>query len=283
MNRTIRKLTMATGIAIALGAATVSVADDMKLPITTSEQITDARRESQISTAFSVNPHLSAFDLSVTVAGNRAVLAGTVEDSVARELAGQIALGVDGIKRIDNHIAIDPNYTRAASNTGNQSFGDKVADANITASVKSKLLWNALTEGLDIHVDTNQGKVTLTGTVYTSADRSLAARIAADTEGVIGVDNTIAVSQQTDAHSQLKSTERRSANDMTDTWITTKVKSSLMLTRSVQSFDIQVTTVHGVVTLNGIVDTATERTLATQVTQDIRGVKKVETGGLKVG
>ncbi|WP_430389860.1 BON domain-containing protein [Dyella sp. 20L07] len=283
MNKTIRRLTMATGIAIALGAATVSMADDMKAPTTASEQIADARRESQISTAFSVNPHLSGFDLSVTVAGNRAVLGGRVEDSVARDLAGQIALGVDGIKRVDNHIAIDPNYTRAADNTSSQSFGEKVADANITASIKSKLLWNALTEGLDIHVDTNQGKVTLTGTVNTSDDRSLAARIAADTEGVIGVDNTIAVSHEADVHSKLEATQRRDANDLTDTWITTKVKSSLMLTRSVQSFDIQVTTVHGVVTLNGIVDTATERALATQVTQDIRGVKKVETGGLKVG
>ena len=70
---------------------------------------------------------------------------------------------------------------------------------------------------------------------------------------------------------------------VSDAWITSRVKSSLMFTRGVSSFDITVTTVNGVVSLNGMVDSTAERELAVRVAQDVRGVKKVEASGLKAG
>ncbi|HET7370822.1 MAG TPA: BON domain-containing protein [Gammaproteobacteria bacterium] len=68
-----------------------------------------------------------------------------------------------------------------------------VSDTAITAAVKSKLLANSSTSGMDIHVETNHGVVTLSGTVTAEAEKSLAERIARNTNGVTDVTNNLEV------------------------------------------------------------------------------------------
>lgn len=135
-------------------------------------------------------------------------------------------------------------------------------------------------DGLDIHVDTNNGKATLTGTAATSAEKDLAGRIARDTDGVVGVNNEIAVSGKPDTTAKAAAQTEQAVSD---SWITSKVGSSLMFTRGVSSFNITATTLDGVVTLKGVPDSTAERELAIRATKDIRGVKKVDADGLKVG
>lgn len=66
----------------------------------------------------------------------------------------------------------------------------------------------------------------------------------------------------------------------TDTWITTKVKSSLLADSNVSGLDIQVETVNGVVTLTGQVDQQTQIAEATRIAREIEGVTEVRTAGL---
>jgi len=66
----------------------------------------------------------------------------------------------------------------------------------------------------------------------------------------------------------------------TDTWITTKVKSSLLADSNVSGLDIQVETVNGVVTLTGQVDQQTQIAEATRIAREIEGVTEVRTTGL---
>lgn len=65
-----------------------------------------------------------------------------------------------------------------------------------------------------------------------------------------------------------------------DTWITTKVKSSLLADTDVAGLDIDVETVNGVVTLSGDVDNQTQIEEARRIAADIDGVVRVETSGL---
>lgn len=283
MKQIIQKLALASGIALALAGIGAGWAAAPKAHETASEQVADARREAQIWTSFAMNPHLHAFELSVKVDGNKAILDGKVEDDVAKDLAGQIAQDVEGIAHVDNRIVVDADYVRPRHEASERSFGEKVSDATITASVKSKLLWNSHTDGLDIHVDTDNGKVTLRGSAATAEEKDLAGRIARDTNGVVGVNNEIALSGKPGTTAKVKSSGEHAERAVSDAWITSRVKSSLMFTRGVSSFDITVTTVNGVVSLNGTVDSTAERELAVRVAQDVRGVKKVEAGGLKSG
>lgn len=68
---------------------------------------------------------------------------------------------------------------------------------------------------------------------------------------------------------------------VTDTWITTKVKTELATTEGVESMDIDVKTVNGVVTLTGVLDSDTAVKKAVAATQSIKGVKSVDSSGLK--
>ena len=76
-------------------------------------------------------------------------------------------------------------------------------------------------------------------------------------------------------------TSMKSDQPVTDTWITTKVKSELATTDGVKSMDISVKTVDGVVTLTGVLanDMAVKKAVA--AAQSVKGVKSVDSSGLK--
>ena len=279
--KNLSRLALAAGIALALGGIGTGFAATTSPQPTTNEQAIDASRGMRILTSFNTNRHLRGYDLSAKVEGDKAMISGNVEDIVAKDLAEQIAQGVDGIKKVDNRIVVDPGYVHAKREGNERGFGETVDDATITASVKSKLLWNSHTDGLDIHVDTNNRQVTLTGNANSGTEKDLAGRITRDTGGVIGVKNNIAVNGKPSNSATVKTGNDRSDQKVSDTWITAKVKSSLMFTRSVEAFDFTVTTVDGAVSLNGIVDNAGDRDRAVQVAADIRGVKKVDASGVK--
>ena len=96
-----RKLALASTIALifATAGATSAFAAD-----STRQEIVNARQESQIWTTYALSPYLRAHDISVTVDNGKATLTGKVEEDVNKDLAKQIALGVDGIKEVDNQI-----------------------------------------------------------------------------------------------------------------------------------------------------------------------------------
>src|SRR5690606_41531401 len=69
-------------------------------------------------------------------------------------------------------------------------------DANTTANVKSELLWNRNTGGLDNNITTRDGVVTLEGRADSDAASELAERLARNTEGVRRVENKLSVSAE---------------------------------------------------------------------------------------
>lgn len=279
MNRTVHSLVLASSIAISSVGSIL--AEEARADEAMNAHVSDARRETQILTSFSMNPHLHAYDLTVIVDGNKAVLNGTVEDAIGRELAERIATDVDGIKFVENRIVVNTAYTRVRQ-VSERGFGEKVEDATISATIKSKLLWNSATDGLDIHVDTNNGKVVLSGVARSTGEKETAGRIAKFTNGVVALNNDIVVGSPAGSSDKTEANEK-AEQTVSDTWITSKVKSSLMFTRGVDGLQITVTTTNGVVSLNGLVDSTAERELAVRVARDVRGVKKVDADGLKVG
>lgn len=76
---------------------------------------------------------------------------------------------------------------------------------------------------------------------------------------------------------------RDSDQPMDDTWITTKVKSSLLAESDVSGLDINVDTLNGVVTLRGQVDSQAQIDTATRIAREIEGVTNVDASGLTAG
>ena len=76
-------------------------------------------------------------------------------------------------------------------------------------------------------------------------------------------------------------TMQKTEEAASDTWITSKVKSSLIANKNVSGVDIKVETNKGVVSLSGNVKSDAERDLAIETAKGIKGVKAVSADGLK--
>ena len=281
MNTKFRKLIIASGVALALGATGGAFAEG---PMSANPG--DARLEAKISTTYALSPHLQGGDITVSVRDGTATLTGTVPEDINKELAEQFARNVEGVTEVDNQLVIDADYVRPEAET--RSFGDRMTDASITAAVKSKLMWTRHAEGLATEVSTESGKVTLEGTAESQAAKDLAERLAADTSGVVSVDNRLVVEEpgvaaEPDADTAMDKTREVAADTgdyISDLWITTKVKSTFMWSSGISSGDISVTTDDGVVKLSGTVDSEAERELAVELAQELRGVKNVDASAL---
>ncbi len=271
-----RKSLLASRVALAIaGISGAASADSL------SQDVTEARQETQIWTTYALSPYLRANDIKVSVDNGKATLTGKVDESVNKDLAKQIALGVSGIKEVDNQIVVQPDYVApAASST--RSYGEAIDDATITATVKSKLLWSKSTDGLTADVDTNRGRVTLKGTADSKDAKAIAGRLALNSRGVVSVDNQLVVTPKPTVADSAKSAAKEAEQDISDSWITTKVKSTFMYSSNVNGSDIDVSTSAGIVTLKGKVDSGAERALAIELADNVRGVKSVQSKGLTV-
>lgn len=274
MYKTSRKLALASAVSMALLTSTGSLAESGQ-----SSEITEARQSSQIWTTYALNPHLQAHEIKVSVDDGVATLTGKVEEDISKELAEQIALNVKGIKKVDNKIEVDADYQPKKSSS-ERSYGDVISDASITATVKSKLLWSKHAQGMSANVDTKSGKVTLEGTTDSAEAKEMAGLLASNTDGVRSVENNLKVDKASGKKDKSGKEKSDIGQSISDTWITTKVKSTLIYSSNVSSSDISVNTKGGVVTLSGNVKSSAERDAAVDLAKNVKGVRSVNADAL---
>jgi len=75
--------------------------------------------------------------------------------------------------------------------------------------------------------------------------------------------------------------DMKSEQPVSDPWITTKVKADLATTDGIKSSEISVDTTNGIVTLIGVLESKTAVEKAIAVAKAIKGVKSVDSAGLK--
>src|SRR5579863_7553182 len=73
---------------------------------------------------------------------------------------------------------------------------------------------------------------------------------------------------------------KSSEQPVTDTWITTKVKTDLATTEGIKSGDISVTTKNGLVTLSRTVNSKAQVQKADAITRAVKGVHDVDSSAL---
>jgi len=169
----------------------------------------DAWIAGKVETAFVLNARLNPFTIDTDVDNGVVHLTGTVKDPIDRDLAGQVAKGVEGVTSVKNDIKTDARAAETAAHArsttagkaepGNQTegehrtFGTWVADATMTARVKSNLIGDKNIKASKIDVDTAHEVVTLSGRVSSSSEKSLAEQIAKNTPDVKAVKNNLVV------------------------------------------------------------------------------------------
>jgi osmotically-inducible protein OsmY len=273
----LKTLALATATAGLIGLAPFSAfAADGEM----TRELSEARQEGSIWTAFALNRHLNPFTIDVDVENGSAKLTGKVETDIDRDLAEQIALGIEGVKKVDNQLTVDSAYQAKASTE--PSLSQRLDDVTLAATVKSKLLWNSNTEGLDIKVVAENGRINLTGTAQTAEAKELAGRLAANTDGVREVNNLLSVSSTATPAAKAQNAADDAGEAISDAWITSKVKSSFIYSRNLDGLNISVDTEEGMVSLSGNVLSNAEKQLAVETARNIRGVRGVDADGLRV-
>jgi len=98
----------------------------------------------------------------------------------------------------NSSMAPSSQSSKSMSSGGTESAttGQAMTDAGITTKLKAKLLADESTSGLKIHVETNNGVVTLSGDAKTVAEKARAEQVALATDGVSKVNNKLEVRVQ---------------------------------------------------------------------------------------
>lgn len=99
--------------------------------------------------------------------------------------ATALSLSLAGTALGDDRETVQPTLLVAGDTM--EKAGEAVSDTWITGKVKSVLLADKALSGMDIKVETNQGVVSLSGTVASSAERDLAIAKAREIKGVVDV------------------------------------------------------------------------------------------------
>ncbi|MDN5924716.1 MAG: BON domain-containing protein [Xanthomonadales bacterium] len=170
----------------------------------------------------------------------------------------------------------------AAPPMGDQAAMDSqqpVSDTWITTKVKSELAITDHVDALDVSVDTVNGVVHLTGNVQSDTERNKAIAAAKSVKGVKKVDASgLKASAMTAPSGDATATD--SDHPVSDTWITTKVKSELATTNHALGMDVSVKTVNSVVHLSGSVTSDVQRKSAIAAAKSVKGVTMVDANAL---
>lgn len=150
--------------------------------------------------------------------------------------------------------------------------GEQADDHLIASKVKAKLTGDPEINPFNLDVDAVEGVVTLSGRVDDAETRDEALKLARQTAGVKDVVDRIRVSKEHETIGQ----------HIDDATITTKIKAKIAGDSFVNTFNIDVDTQNGVVTLSGRVATAEAREKAESLARETKGVKGVH-NDLKVG
>jgi hyperosmotically inducible periplasmic protein len=180
--------------------------------------LSDAEITAAVKTKLLADKTVGGLKIDVDTTDGVVTLTGPVKSAAERNQALRLARQTKGVKSVTNKLTLETAGTTGSSepkvkvkDTTKQSdekakvvikddttpkvkaAGRKTADATITATVKTKL---ATVKGVianDINVDTNEGVVTLRGTVPEEAQKAKAEEVARNTAGVKKVVNELTV------------------------------------------------------------------------------------------
>ena len=150
-----------------------------------------------------------------------------------------------------------------------------IVDAATTTQVKGKLMGVEGLKHSDISVTTTNGVVSLDGSASSTDAKELAETTAKQAENVKSVDNNLKTPNSSPAVAETEQV-------VSDSWITTQVKSDLLANSVAKGLDVNVETTNGVVVLKGSLANIDAIEIVKGVAAKVKGVKSVDITGLTI-
>jgi osmotically-inducible protein OsmY len=149
---------------------------------------TDAWIGLKVKTMLLFHRDLSGLNTEVDVKDRVVSLHGQASSMAQKELTTEFVRDVDGVKSVKNDLNVETN-----EKTTLEKVGVYIDDASITTQVKLALLFHQSTSVIKTKVETNKGKVTVSGIARNSAERALVDKLVTNIKGVKSINNQITV------------------------------------------------------------------------------------------
>lgn len=147
--------------------------------------------------------------------------------------------------------------------------GEAMSDMRLHMMLETRLARNEHLSAMGIDTDVKNGKAYMMGEVETDAQRELATELAGTVDGITEVQNDLVVKSAEPGMGE------KLSQQASDAALTARVKSRLLLSDNTSGLAINVDTADSIVTLQGKVDSDTERELAGLIAGNTPGVAEV--------
>jgi len=151
------------------------------------------------------------------------------------------------------------------------SIKESSEDAATTTKVKTALMLSKHASAFDIDVNTKQGAVSLKGQVPSEEIKAMAGAIAQDTSGVKELRNDLVIDPATRPNPETSRLSERVA----DLEIKTIVEDAIRKSPELKDRSIELVVQDRKVSLNGVVETESQKSLAQQIAWGVQGVAGV--------
>jgi hyperosmotically inducible periplasmic protein len=153
-------------------------------------RVFDLDIRAEVETGLARSPELKDQKIAVAVNKRVVTLSGSVDTSVQKTGAEQVARAVDGVESVDNQI--QAKNTEPVPDPASTAKPPE-DDTTLSKRVEFEMFRTEAIDLAEVKVAASKGEVTITGSVPTKAERLLAERIARDVAGVTGVVNQLSV------------------------------------------------------------------------------------------
>jgi osmotically-inducible protein OsmY len=143
----------------------------------------------KVKTALLFHRNVRATKTDVNVKDGVVTLSGEASSMAQKELTTEYANDVEGVKEVKNQMTV-----AKVEGKPDETVGEKIDDASITAQVKMSLLSHRSTSALKTKVETTDGVVTLSGIAKNAAEKALVTKLTTDVQGVGSVVNNMTIS-----------------------------------------------------------------------------------------
>ncbi len=218
----------------------------------------DAEIRTDVAAALAAEPALPEGNIRVAVEDGAVTLSGAVDSRQRGNLAARTAMGVRGVRRVENRLALSIDT----------AFGDQ----EIRRNIRSAIRWDALVDGGQIRVAVDDGRVVLTGAVPSAAEKSRAFELA----WVSGVEDVDAQGLEVEERNPREEYRGSKYEGVTDQGITAAVEDRLGNDPRVADAPVDVRVDSGVVNLQGQVATLKAKRAADRAAGAIVGGWRVK-------